>query len=171
MQLVLKHNCKTSWKTILRVLPPSFKPVLHEQIRLLLVAWILTSDRIKVRGNHARPGFTSLVAKQVCLGRVERATSKHFVAKSRTNLYFLQKFFATSNNLICCKTGLNLGVKMTSNIAFLLFTCICGPFDLTLKCQLSLRPTPHPNGRPQNQKTSCVLSPVRSIWLLINREL
>ena len=171
MQLVLKHNCKTSWKTILRVLPPSFKPVLYEQIRLLLVAWIVTSDWIKVRGNHARPGFTSLVAKQVCLGRVERATCKHFVAKSRTNLYFLQKFFATSNNLICCKTGLNLGVKMTSNIAFLLFTCICGPFDLTLKCQLSLRPTPHPNGRPQNPKTSCVLSPVRSIWLLINREL
>ena len=164
MQLVLKHCCKTSWKTILRVLPPTFKPVLHEQIRLLQVAWILTSDWIKVRGNHARPGLTSLVAKQVCLGRVERATCEHFVAKSRTTI------FRTCNSLICCKTGLNLGVKMASNIAFLLFACICGPFDLTLKCQLSLRPTPHPNGRPQNQKTSCVLSPVRSIWL-INREL
>ena len=67
-------------------------------------------------------GFTSLCAKQVCLGPVKRAiyTLTDFVAKSRTTLYFQQQLFATYNNLICCKTALNVGFK-TRNIAFQLF--------------------------------------------------
>ena len=36
-------------------------------------------------------GVTPLVAKQVCLGPVKRATYTDFVAKSRTNFYFLQQ--------------------------------------------------------------------------------
>ena len=36
---------------MLRVLPPTFKPVL-QQIMLLEIALILTSDWIKSRGNH-----------------------------------------------------------------------------------------------------------------------
>ena len=35
MQLVLQHCCKTSGEAILRVLPPTFKPV-KQQIRLLI---------------------------------------------------------------------------------------------------------------------------------------
>ena len=40
-----------SWKVMLRVLPPTFKLYL-QQIRLLQVAWILTSDWIKLHGSH-----------------------------------------------------------------------------------------------------------------------
>ena len=49
-------------------------------------------------------GVTPLVAKQVCLGPVKRATYTDFVAKIRTNFYFLQQ--------ICCKIVLNVGGKM-----------------------------------------------------------
>ena len=51
MQLVLQHYRKAGWKAMLRVLPPILKPVL-QQITLQ-VAWILTSDWIKLRGNYA----------------------------------------------------------------------------------------------------------------------
>ena len=47
---------------------------------------------------------------------VKRATCTDFVAKSRTNLYLLQQMLATCNNLICCKTGLNVASK-TRDIA------------------------------------------------------
>ena len=47
--------CKTGWKVMLRVLSPTFKPVL-QRIRFLEIALILTSDWIKSRGNHAMYG-------------------------------------------------------------------------------------------------------------------
>ena len=50
-QVALQNCGKTSW----RVLLPSFKCVL-QQIRLLQVSWILTSDWIKLRGSHAIHG-------------------------------------------------------------------------------------------------------------------
>ena len=87
-----------------------------QQIRLLQVAWILTSDWIKLRGNHAIHGSYVTCCKQVCLGPVKRATCTDFVAKSRTTLYFLQKILATCSNLICCKADLNVASK-TRNIA------------------------------------------------------
>ena len=87
-----------------------------QQIRLLQVAWILTSDWIKLRGNHAIHGSYVTCRKQVCLGPVKRAKCTDFVAKSRTTLYFLQQILATCSNLICCKAGLNEASK-TSNIA------------------------------------------------------
>ena len=89
---------------MLLVLPPTFKPVSKKK-RLLQVARILTS------GVTPYTGVTQVAAKQVCLGRVKRATFTEFVAESRTTLYFLQQIFATCNNLICCKTGLNVGSK------------------------------------------------------------
>ena len=55
-QLVLQHCCKRSWIAMLRVLPPTFKLVL-QQTRLLQVAWILTSDWIKLRGSNAIHGM------------------------------------------------------------------------------------------------------------------
>ena len=60
---------------MLRVLPPKIKPVL-QQIRLLQVALIPTSDSIKLRGSHAVQWcrVTSLAAKQVCLRLVKRVT-------------------------------------------------------------------------------------------------
>ena len=55
MQLVSEHCSRTSWKAMLRVLPTTFKPVL-QQISLLQVAWILTSDWTRLRGSHAIDG-------------------------------------------------------------------------------------------------------------------
>ena len=82
---------------MLRVWPPTFKPVL-QQIRLSqVVCWVLTSDWIKLRGSHAIQGSYVTSSKQVCLGPVERATC--------TTFYFLQQIFATGNNLNCCRTA------------------------------------------------------------------
>ena len=80
-------------------------------------------------------GYTSLCAKQVCLGPVKRATCTDFVAKGGTTVYFQQQLFLTCNNLICCETDLNADFK-TCNIAFQLFCCnvakqfapFCRPF-------------------------------------------
>ena len=62
VQLVLQHCCKTSWKAMLRGLLPRFKP-LSQQIRLLQVAWILTSDWINYTGVTQYKEVTSLTAK------------------------------------------------------------------------------------------------------------
>ena len=70
-------------------------------------------------------GVTSLAAKQVCLGLVKHATCTDFVAKKRTTLYFLQQIFATCNNLICCKTGLNVGGISTHHFS----TCFAPIFQ------------------------------------------
>ena len=74
---------------------PRIKPVL-QQIRLLQVELTLTFDWIKFRGSHPiHRRVTSLVAKQVCLGPLKRATCTDFVTKSRTSLYFLQQLSIT----------------------------------------------------------------------------
>ena len=57
-------------------------------------------------------------------GLIKRATCTTCVAKRRTTLYFLQQLFATRNNLICCKTGLNVGGK-TRNIVIQLVLQQC----------------------------------------------
>ena len=62
-------------------------------------------------------GITSLAVKQVRLGSVKRATCTDFVAKRRTTFDFLQQFCATCDDLIFCKTGLNVGGK-TRKIVF-----------------------------------------------------
>jgi len=80
----------------------------YHSIRLLQVAWIQTSDWIKLRGSHAIHGDYVTWCK-TSLPWVKRSTWKDFVAKRRTTLYFLQKLVATCSNLICCKTGLFLG--------------------------------------------------------------
>ena len=95
------------------VVPPTLKPV-FQQIRLWQVAWILTTDWMKLRGIM---GITSLAVKQVRVGSVKRATCTDFVAKSRTTFDFRQQFCATCDNLICCKKGLNVGGK-TRKIVF-----------------------------------------------------
>ena len=111
VRLVSKHCCKTS--SDVHVVPPTLKPV-FQQIRLWQVAWILTTDWMKLRGIM---GITSLAVKQVRVGSVKRATCTDFVAKSRTTFDFRQQFCATCDNLICCKKGLNVGGK-TRKIVF-----------------------------------------------------
>ena len=63
----------TSWNEILRVLPPTLKPVL-QQIRFLLVAWILTSDWLKLRGSQAIDGrfFTFCQAHLPWAGKMRK---------------------------------------------------------------------------------------------------
>ena len=67
---------------LLRVLPPTFKPVL-QQIRFLHVVWILTFDWIKLRGSHV---IHRTCCKTSFPWPVKSATCTDFVAKSRTSL-------------------------------------------------------------------------------------
>ena len=94
-----KKNC---WKAMLLYLPLTFKPVLY-QIRLLQVAWILTSDWIKLRGIHAIYGIYVTCCKKSLLSGSVCAACTDFVGKSRANLYFLQKRFVTCNNLVVAR--------------------------------------------------------------------
>ena len=101
VQLVLQHCWKTSSKAMMCVLPPTLKPSL-QQIRLLQVVWILTSDWIKLRGSHAIPRTcvtcckTGLPAQHVQILLQEKIEL----------LSTLQQLFATCHNLVCCETGL-----------------------------------------------------------------
>ena len=74
------------------------------------VFWL---DKITPESRHTQD-FTSLVAKQVCLGSVKRETCTYFFAKHRTSLLFLQKLFSKRNNLFCCKKGLIHGLYLNA---------------------------------------------------------
>ena len=69
----------------------------------------------------------SFATKKVCLWPVKRLKCTDLVSKSRITLSFLQQLFATCNNLICCKTGLNMRGE-TRNIAFQLILQQCWLF-------------------------------------------
>jgi len=83
-KVALQNCCETCLKVILCVLLPTFKPVL-QQIRLLQVAWKLSSDWIRLRESH--DGFWS----------VKRARCTDFV-RSRTAV---SVYYSLCNNLIC----------------------------------------------------------------------
>ena len=112
----LKATVKRTTKT-LRILPPTFKPV-SQQIRLLQVAWILTFDWIKFRGRHAIHGSYVTCCKTSLPWAGKKRNMYRFCCKSRTTLYFLQQIFATCNNLICCKTGLNVTTQYHFSTCF-----------------------------------------------------
>ena len=87
--------------------------------------------------------FTSLAAKQVCLGLVKRATWTGFVANIRTSSYSLQQLFATGNKLICCMTSgktrerKSLFKSLCSNVEKQVARSCC-PFSHTLTPTLIL---------------------------------
>ena len=87
------------------------KPVLQQmnEYRLLI-------DKITPESRPTRELRNMLQSKLASARYGKRATCTDFVAKSRTNLYLLQQMLATCNNLICCKTGLNVASK-TRDIA------------------------------------------------------
>ena len=95
----LLNCCGTCWKAMLRVLLPTLKHVL-QQIKVA-ASWVNTDFWL-----HK---ITSLAAKQIVLAWAAQHL-QILPAKSRTTLYSLQQLFASSN-LICCKTGLNVGGK------------------------------------------------------------
>ena len=74
------------------------------------VFWL---DKITPESRHTQD-FTSLVAKQVCLGSVKRETCTYFFAEHRTSLLFLQKPFSKRYNLFCCKKGLIHGLYLNA---------------------------------------------------------
>lgn len=95
LQLWQSHR----WNCRLSVLPPTFKPVL-EQIRLLQVAGIPTSDWIKLYHAGVTPytRVTSFFENKCALG-----WSLIQILLQKYN-YFLQHILATYSNLICCKS-------------------------------------------------------------------
>ena len=82
---------------MLRVQPPTFKSVLHP-IRLSQVAWLLTSNWIKLRGSHAI--HKSVTCCKTSLSWVSESCADFVARIQRTTFYFLQQLFATCNNLI-----------------------------------------------------------------------
>ena len=70
----------------------------------------LLMDKITRESHHKREFCHLLQTKFTLNEPVKRATCTDFVAKSRTTLYYLQQIFATCNNLICGKTGLNVAI-------------------------------------------------------------
>ena len=64
---------------------------------------------------------TSFSAKQVYFGlslqKGQHACVQILLQKIELALYFLQQFFATCNNLNCCKTGLNVASKTRNIVA------------------------------------------------------
>ena len=87
--------------------------------------------------------FTSLAAKQVCLGLVKRATWTGFVANIKTSSSPLQQLFATCNRLICCMTSgktrerKSLFKSFCSNVEKQVARSCC-PFSHTLTSTLIL---------------------------------
>ena len=115
---------------MLSVLPSKFK-ALMQQIRLLQVASILTTDWITLRGSHATHGYYVICCKTSLPWAGKTCTD--FVARNRTTLCFLQQLFATCINLNCWKTGLNVGGKtrFSTSLAAMLqnkLQVFCCPF-------------------------------------------
>lgn len=70
-----------------------------QQIGLLRVARVQTSDWIKLRWESRQTGVTSLAAKQVCSGPEKHTTCRNFAAKSKTTLLtFCNKFSQPATN-------------------------------------------------------------------------
>ena len=84
----------------------------------LQVAWILTFDWIKFRGRHAIHGSYVTCCKTSLPWAGKTRNMFRLCCKSRTTLYFLQQIFATCNNLICCKTGLNVTTQYHFSTCF-----------------------------------------------------
>ena len=101
VQLVLQHCWKTSSKAMMCVLPPTLKPSL-QQIRLLQVVWILTSDWIKLRGSHAIPR-----TYVTCCKTGSPAQHVQILLQEKIELLStLQQNFEIFHILVCCETGL-----------------------------------------------------------------
>ena len=101
---IAENKC---WKAMLFDWQLTFKRVL-QQIRLLQVEWILTSDWIKLRRSHVIHGFyvtcckTSLPYSWVC------AACTDIIAKSRTTRCSATTFYNLQQP-DCCKPGLIRG--------------------------------------------------------------
>ena len=77
------------------------KPVL-QQIRLLQVAWITTSDWLKLRGSHKYTQEWPTCCKTGFPWAGKSCNMYRFPARWRTALYFLQRGFATCNYSMKC---------------------------------------------------------------------
>ena len=85
--------------------------------------WILTSDWIKLRGSHAihRSYVTCLKTSLSWAGKTRNIHIQILLQKVvLLDRYFLQNFFTICNKLVCCKTGLIRGWRVTS-----LFNSFC----------------------------------------------
>ena len=134
---------KMCCKAMLRVSPPSFKPV-SQQIRLLHVAQTLTSDWLKSSGSHTIHWIYVTCCKAVCLGSVKREISTYYVTKSRTSLYFPQELSQLATTWFIARQVWFVGGK-TRNIAIqlVLQQCCITSCTFPLKVNSDLRPRPH----------------------------
>ena len=104
VQLVLQYCGEKSWKVMLRVFPPTFKPFL-QQISLLQVTWRLTSVWMKLLGSHAIHGsYVTCWKTSLSWASKTRNMYRFFCKKKKTTLYFLQQ-------PVCCKRSWFVGGK------------------------------------------------------------
>ena len=105
MQSILQFCYKTSWKMILRVLPPAFKTVLL-QIRLLQVAWILTSDWIKWWRSHI-VYWSYVTCCKTSLPSASKMSKMYRFCRKNYNYSLLSAAtFCNCNNLIYARQAL-----------------------------------------------------------------
>ena len=91
--------------------------------QIVASCWILTSDWIKLRGSHAihRSYVTCLKTSLSWAGKTRNIHIQILLQKVvLLDRYFLQNFFTICNKLVCCKTGLIRGWRVTS-----LFNSFC----------------------------------------------
>ena len=77
------------------------KPVL-QQIRLLQVAWVTTSDWLKLRASHKYTQEWPTCCKTGLPWAGKSCNLCRFPSRWRTTLYFLQQVFATCNDSMKC---------------------------------------------------------------------
>ena len=128
-------------------LPFSFPSLRLWSAWSILNFFFSTSDWIKLRRSHTIQGSYVTCSKTSLPWTGRRATCTDFVAKSTTTFYFLQKMFATGNNLNCCRTAVwrrPVVKRATSLIQLVLQQCcktscafFCFLFYRTLKDKLT----------------------------------
>ena len=82
----LRKNGQTNWMVILRFLPRTLKPVLH-QIKLLQVAHILTSDWLKLRVSHTKQRLTSRITSLYLPGKTRSFAAVLLLLPVKSYLY------------------------------------------------------------------------------------
>ena len=86
-----------------------------------------SSDKEALAGNffqnHPPPPPQELNGRPLNKFVLGPAIRTDFVSKCKTILYFLQQFFATCSNLICCKTGFEALVVKRVTPLFNTYSC------------------------------------------------
>ena len=128
VSFVLQHCCKTSWKVMLRVLPPGFKPLL-QQIRLFQVAKSCCKKQRVVLFLQEKFVHVALAQGKLVLQQVTKRPYKAW----QTDNYIQKSVFSQLATSFVVK-GLNVGGKThsskgTDSLYQCYFLVVCEPLN------------------------------------------